>query len=168
MKLYTIGYDGMNLVEMLRVLKALKIGSVIDTRSVAVGWRPGFHGKTLRIALEESGISYSWQGACLGGRRAGPTWAGLRMLVSNFHEALSLTKRIGQPEQSSCALLCKEEAPWNCHRHHAIAVPLLRENVDCVHIYQHQLIQASSLEDVLAIERSTGRQEVPYKFETWE
>lgn len=42
-------------------------------------------------------------------------------------------------------LLCNEECPGDCHRHAAIAVPLLGK-IDALHVYRNEIILASELD----------------------
>jgi hypothetical protein len=44
-------------------------------------------------------------------------------------------------------LLCKEEAPGDCHRHYRIALPLLQTyGIQCIHVYQDHLVTAAELQ----------------------
>ncbi len=131
--IYTIGYDHLKAGHLQRVIRRLGVGKLVDCRSVPTSRIPGFGRRQLESAL---GDKYEWRPE-LGGRGAGPTKKALRELVN--HE--------NSTPATPLLLMCKEEAPGDCHRHHTIAVPLLTEyGVDCVHVFQEQLIRASELQ----------------------
>jgi uncharacterized protein (DUF488 family) len=134
--IYSVGYDHMTPAELLSIMDRLKIRTLIDCRSVPQSRRPGFSRKALEKLL---GARYQWQGQDLGGRGAGPTDDGLK--------ALELYTQRSRPEP--LLLLCKEEAPGDCHRHSAIAVPLLARGIEVVHIYRNELVTASELQKAI-------------------
>lgn len=134
--LYTIGYQRLTPAGLLDVVSGLEIGAVLDVRSVPSSRRPGFSSKALQALL---GARYQAWGASLGGKGKGPTMAGLR--------ALAETQEEGPDEAPNLLLLCLEEAPGECHRHHRIAVPLARDfGVDVTHVYRDELVIASDLQ----------------------
>ncbi len=47
----------------------------------------------------------------------------------------------------------REEGPWRCNRHRVIATALLGRGVDCVHVYNDELIAASELQAALEEDR---------------
>src|ERR1039458_5678638 len=129
--IYTIGYDHMTTMDLLAAMAALQVERLIDVRSIPHSRMRGWGNHQVRVAL---GPKYHWAGAGLGGRGDGPTTAAV--------EALSKT-----PYATRVMLMCKEEAPGDCHRHHGIAVPLYQiHGVDCVHVFQDHLILASELQ----------------------
>ena len=138
--IYTIGYDHMrgDSGALGSVMTRLKIDALIDVRSIPYSKIPAFR----KEALEHTfGNRYEWWGDCLGGRGVGPTVAGLNALVKR------------QPDER-LLLMCKEQAPGDCHRHFTIAVPLLRSRgIDCTHIYENQLILASELHASIGAQR---------------
>lgn len=127
--IYTIGYDHMQLPDLQAIGKHFGITSLLDVRSIPFSRRPGFS----RAALEKAFPNcYCWMGQDLGGRPPGVKRYALDQLALRTWD--------------TAMLLCKEESPGDCHRYHTIALPLLRDyRVDCIHIYQDELIETSEL-----------------------
>jgi len=103
------------------------------------------------------GSRYEWHGDSLGGRvhgRLGPTESGLDWLLTEVAD-----------EPTHTALMCLEEAPGDCHRHHLIAVPLIDRGIDILHVYQDQIVSSYDL----AISMTDGSGEYPYfRIEDWD
>ena len=156
MPIYTIGYDGMRVPELIRVLKALSVPTLIDCRSSPNSRRPGFSRGPLERALTLERIAYTGMGHLLGGRNGGPTPHGLQWLRD--------TTKAAEPVM----LLCKEESPGDCHRHHAIAVPMYeRFGIDCLHVFRSQIVKASELQHCLLLDHQHGGDHA-YDSVTWE
>jgi uncharacterized protein (DUF488 family) len=140
--LYSCGYERLRPEELVAIMDKLQIDLLVDVRSVPNSRRPGFGGKQLAALL---GPRYHWNGNTLGGRGTGPTEAGYYWLSV-------------MPPAYRLLLLCKEEAPGDCHRHRAIAVELLRRGgPDVLHVYQNHIIEASELQRCIE-ERDAGRE----------
>lgn len=58
MTLFTIGYDGRALDEVIAMLKASKVDRLIDVRELPLSRRRGFSKTPLATALTEAGIEY--------------------------------------------------------------------------------------------------------------
>ena len=58
MKIFTIGYEGATVPEVITALKRAGVERVIDVRALPLSRRPGFSKTPLRNALGESGIDY--------------------------------------------------------------------------------------------------------------
>ena len=119
--LFTIGYEGRQLDELIAMLASNKIDRVIDIRELPLSRRRGFSKTPLGIALGGAGIDY------LHMREAGNPYrkqkdtisrdellakykthiAGARDTVANVAE---------QARGHRAALLCYEAAPEECHR----------------------------------------------------
>lgn len=126
MTIYSIGYQKLELDDLKDIAEHFD-AIVVDVRSVPSSRKKGFSRKALDDAL---GPFYVFKGDQLGGRAPGVTPAGIEWL-----------KKFDQ----NIMLLCMEEAPGDCHRHHDIATRLL-PSIDVTHIYQNELIQASALQ----------------------
>jgi len=142
--IWSIGYERLTprrLVEIVGKLDA----TLVDCRSNPSGRvKRGFSRSALELLLPGR---YVWAGVVLGGRGMGTT-----------PEGLGLVRRWAT-EDGTKVLLCKEEAPGDCHRHHQIATRLL-PSVDVNHIYQDEVITASSLARAIA-----GGDDAEYDFE---
>ena len=105
--IYTIGYQQLAPQSLRAIVTGL--GAVlVDVRSVPKSRVAGFGGKTLE---REYGERYLWAGDKLGGRAPGVTTEGIALLAD-------LNRK-----RWPALLLCMEELPHNCHRHHKITLP---------------------------------------------
>jgi hypothetical protein len=103
---------------------------LIDVRSNPWSRKPGFAGSQLTKVFGER---YQ-QARYLGGRT--------RIEPATFASLAEIGKG-----RDNTMLMCAEEAPADCHRHGDIAVPLYSYyEVDCLHVFQDELIRASDLE----------------------
>lgn len=129
--LYAIGYGQLTPPVLRRVMDKAKVTHLVDVRSIPQSRRKGFS----RRALESEFPEYMWKGDCLGGIKPGcpgTTQAGLDWLVEFQVKNTPL-------------LLCVCHTRGFCHTHQLIAVPLLKRGIDCKHIYENEVILASSL-----------------------
>lgn len=129
MTIYSIGYQKLELDDLKDIAEQFD-AVVVDVRSVPSSRKKGFSRKALEDAL---GPFYVFKGDHLGGRAPGVIIEGLNWLKTFSHNTM---------------LLCMEEAPGECHRHHDIATRLL-PSIDVTHIYQNELIKASELQRAL-------------------
>jgi hypothetical protein len=131
MPIYTVGYENLAPEQLARCAAALG-AVVVDCRTKAWGRvKLGFGREHLREML---GGRYVWRGSDLGGRGAGPTGAGVDWLIGL------------ESEPAPLLLVCKEEPPGDCHRHHRIALPLAARGVEVRHIYRDEVFTATELQ----------------------
>lgn len=123
--IYTIGYEGAEIVPFLKTLQTCGIERVIDIREVPVSRKPGFSKGSLGAALEAQGISYVHLKA-LGDPKPGrdamrrgdyPAF----VEIYNAHLALeagqhALREAVEMACKESSVLLCFERTPKECHR----------------------------------------------------
>ncbi len=147
--IYTVGYQRMAGPQELAGLAKHFDAEVWDCRSNPVTRKAGFGPKQLHALLGP----YGYRGTpWLGGRRtgAGP----LEMPPADdlaFHRGignLALRGPLGgrYAGHENVILMCMEEAPAECHRHHTIAMALASKWVEVTHIFQRELILASELQ----------------------
>lgn len=130
MRVFTIGYEGATVDEVLAALARAGVEQVADVRAIAASRRPGFAKSSLRANLAEAGIGYRHLRA-LGTPKPGrdaakkgdrPTlervYAEQLELPEAQAEAAALRAMI---EERSTALLCFERDPTMCHRSLLIA-----------------------------------------------
>jgi uncharacterized protein (DUF488 family) len=126
--LYTIGHSTRTLDELITVLQAHSIQTLVDIRSFPMSRRlPHFNREALETTLHGAGIRYVWLKE-LGGRRKkirddSPNVA-LRndsfrnyadyMLTEDFQCAIA--ELIELAEQSRTAYMCAERVYFRCHR----------------------------------------------------
>jgi uncharacterized protein (DUF488 family) len=126
--LYTIGHSTRGQDELIGVLQAHSIQTLVDIRSFPMSRRlPHFNRESLEKAMPAAGIQYVWM-KDLGGRRKksledSPNVA-LRnesfrnyadyMLTPEFEHAIADLIQLG--EQSRAAYMCAERVYFRCHR----------------------------------------------------
>ena len=126
--LYTIGHSTRTLDELLDVLRAHAIRTLVDIRSLPMSRRlPHFNRESLEQTLPEAGIRYVWMKE-LGGRRKkirddsphialrSPSFRNYAdyMLTEEFRVAIA--SLIELAEQSPTAYMCAERVYFRCHR----------------------------------------------------
>jgi len=126
--LFTIGHSTRMLEEMIEVLQAHSIQTLVDIRSFPMSRRlPHFNRESLEKTLPEAGIRYVWMKE-LGGRRkkisAESPHIALRndsfrnyadyMLTPEFEQAAE--QLIKMAESSRTAYMCAERVYFRCHR----------------------------------------------------
>lgn len=125
MQIFTIGYEGADILDFIETLDILKVSRVIDVRDVPASRRRDFSKNILRNHLEQAGISYSHFKA-LGdpkeGRdamRAGKKQIFLEIFGDHIkkpeaQKALDEAVEIALDETS--ILMCYERDYKDCHR----------------------------------------------------
>lgn len=153
MKLYTIGHSNHRIEQLIQLLNDQGIMILVDVRTAPYSrFNPQFNKENLERELLLQNIQYAYAGRYLGGRPSDPACYKSGVLPSTdtdyLHEVdyLEVMKRswfiqgIGQllelADQDLAAVMCSEENPADCHRHHLIAKYLLDKNpeVDVWHI----------------------------------
>jgi hypothetical protein len=126
--IYTIGYQRLAASRLAKLVD--RLGAVlIDCRHRPYSQRPEFIGAALAARFGER---YQWRGAELGGR-GHTTPRGIERLKRDSAD-------------TTLILLCMEEAPGGCHRHHAICWPAIPT---AVHLFREELIEAAALQRAL-------------------
>lgn len=125
--LFTIGHSTRSLEEVVEILKAHKVGALVDVRTIPRSRRvPQFNADTLGRDLAGSGIEY-FAMPSLGGLRkpdkdsvnSGWRNASFRgyadyMQTPDFADAVEELARIAS--RKPAAIMCVEAVPWRCHR----------------------------------------------------
>ncbi len=165
MKLYTIGHSNHSLEKFIQLLDDNDVMILVDVRTAPYSrYNPQFNKESLESALARRNIQYVYAGKFLGGRPSDPTCFKNRRLPSEdadfLHEVdypemmkrawfvQGIERLLEVADQDLTAIMCSEEDPAECHRHHLIAKYLLAEHseVDVRHIRGDGTIyRASSL-----------------------
>lgn len=123
--LYTIGYEGSTIEEVLATLKAAEIDCVLDVREVPISRKAGFSKSALSARLEACGIAYMhFKG--LGDPKPGRIAAregrhdDFRQIF-NAHlmtatAQAELARALDVAKSRTSCLLCFERNPTHCHR----------------------------------------------------
>jgi uncharacterized protein (DUF488 family) len=133
--LFTIGYEGRQLDEVLAILAANKVDRVIDIRELPLSRRRGFSKTPLGEALRGAGIEYVHL------RIAGNPYRRERedmpreVLLAKYDAHVDETPEVVSEVAASArgrraALLCYEAAPEECHR--SRLAPRVAAELDCV------------------------------------
>lgn len=124
-KLFTIGYEGASVADLISTLELSGIQHLVDVREVAQSRRPGFSKNGLAAALRESNIGYS-HAKQLGDPKEGRDAArrgDLKAFRKIFEVHLQLEATRAALEDvaaiastKATVLLCFERDPRQCHR----------------------------------------------------
>ncbi len=142
--LYTIGHSHRTADELIGLLRARGIQTVVDIRSSPQSARyPQFGQDNLRHSLDAAQMVYHWAGRQLGGLRSTASNSihhaldtGLQgfaqyMQTPEFARAAAQLQRLAT--QATTAMLCAEKLPEHCHRS-LIADFLLLAGMEVMHI----------------------------------
>jgi uncharacterized protein (DUF488 family) len=144
MKLFTIGHSNHAIERFIQLLQDNGIQQVVDVRSAPYSrFNPQFNRDFIESALKRRQIGYFYEGKRLGGRPNDPSCYKSRKLPAEetdyLHEVdypevmrkewfqKGIQQLLALAEEQTTAILCSEEDPAQCHRHHLVARCLLDE-----------------------------------------
>jgi uncharacterized protein (DUF488 family) len=176
LKLLTIGHSNHSLERFLQLLETAGAAALIDVRtSPASRFNPQFNQSSLEQILPQHLLTYVFAGRYLGGRPPDPTCYKRRHLppegADYLHEVdypevmrrewfvKGIQRLLDIADEQTTAILCSEEDPAECHRHHLIAKYLLREypEIEVRHVRgDGNIINAKSI--LASVEDSPGEQ----------
>ena len=148
---YTIGHSNVEAGSVVDLLRQNAIQLVVDVRSVPHSqYTPWFNKEVWQRTLAEANIAYRFAGEYLGGRpseaqyyRRGEVPEGKTNYLKHVdYEQLAQDEKYLQgigaliklARSAPTAIMCSEEDPEQCHRHHLIAQTLLQRGVSVWHI----------------------------------
>ncbi len=148
---YTIGHGVMAADDLVALLRAHGVAQVVDVRSIPYSqYTSQFNREALAPRLREQGIGYAFAGDYLGGRPKDPACYKDGRLPEGKANYLKLVdyptvaqqpwyqRGIDRLLQLACerptSLMCSEEDPTHCHRHHLITTTLLQRGVRVSHL----------------------------------
>ena len=143
MLLYTIGHSNHSVGDFIQLLDDNGVMVLVDVRTTPLSrYVTQFNRDNLEHVLPEHQIEYVYAGKFLGGRPADPGCYKKRSLpaegVDYLHEVdypevmkrdwfLKGIERLLQlADEQTTAIMCTEEDPAQCHRHHLITKYLLQ------------------------------------------
>ena len=176
MKLYTLGHSNHSLERLVELLTGVGLQAVVDVRTAPNSrYNPHFSKGSLELTLPHNGIEYYFAGKFLGGRPSDPTCYKLQVLppegadylhAVDYPEVMrrdwfikGIERLLEIADERATAVMCSEEDPATCHRHHLIAKYLLREHPEVtVHHLRGDgvLINAATLR--AAVDQDEGQQ----------
>jgi uncharacterized protein (DUF488 family) len=138
MRLYTIGHSNHSLSALVGLLDGREIVNLVDVRTDPYSrYNPQFNKETLEYELPRLKIRYLFMGKVLGGRPDDPKLYKHRASRSGevdfLHEVdypqimrrdwfqQGIQELLDLAELDNTAIMCSEEDPAECHRHHLIA-----------------------------------------------
>ena len=163
LKIYTIGHGNVADVVIVELLRNFEIQVLVDVRTVPYSqYTHQFNREVFANTLKEAGIEYKFAGQFLGGRPDDPTCYKSGKLPEDQTNYLELVdyaevakrdwyqKGIGRliaiAEKQRTAIMCSEEDPKRCHRHHLIAQTLIKKDVVVSHIRKNGDVEIAGLE----------------------
>ena len=141
--IYTIGHSNIELERFLSLLDGIE--AVVDVRSMPFSkYASQFNIRNIKIALESVGREYIFMkdehvGNVLGGRpRDKDCYEDGKVvyekIMKNEWYKAGISALIELASKKRTAIMCSEEDPYKCHRHHLISQSLLKEGVRVFHI----------------------------------
>jgi uncharacterized protein (DUF488 family) len=126
----TIGHSTHSIERFIDLLKNGGVGLLVDVRSMPWSRRhPHFGKERLAKSLAAAGLSYTWEGAALGGKSGSYTDAAARPV---FTEALH--RLIDRSKSTTVCLMCAEKEPLDCHRTVLVSRRLAERGVAIEHL----------------------------------
>lgn len=146
-KLLTIGHSNQRLDDFIRLLEQHGVMTLVDVRSAPYSrYNPQFNKETLARALQARDIQYAYAGKFLGGRPADPNCYKSRHLPKESADYLhevdypevmkrdwflkGIARLLEMADEQTTAIMCSEEDPSRCHRHHLIVRYLMTHYPD--------------------------------------
>ncbi len=178
LRVLTIGHSNSTVDEIVSLLREYGVHVVVDVRSVPYSqYVPQFNRETFEAALVAARIDYRFAGEYLGGRPTDPTCykngevptgkADYLQLVDYDEVAKrpwfqkGLDRLIQLTERQTVAVMCSEEDPGRCHRHHLIARELLAQELEVEHIRHPNASQRYLESDAAVSERLFQPSQLP-------
>jgi len=142
--IYTIGHSNQEVEKFLALLKDKAIQVIVDVRSAPYSrYVPHFNKHAIESALNAAGLKYIFMGDMIGGKPSGPQYpdANRKFVYAQLAAAETFQQGLdrlvkGLNDGWTIALMCAEEDPSKCHRHHLIANELeMKRTVPVWHIF---------------------------------
>ncbi len=141
--LFTAGYEGLVQAQLLDLLTAVRVTTLLDVRAVPNSRKPGFSKRILGSSVEALGITYlhlQALGTPMAGRQAARAGRADEMAaIFNTHMATqpaqaALEEAIVLSVGSPTCLLCFERDPHFCHRRIVAEAVCARTGLAIIHL----------------------------------
>jgi uncharacterized protein (DUF488 family) len=150
-EILSIGHSNLAADNFVAALQAHQIATVVDVRSSPYSqFARQFNRLDLDETLSKAGIKYEFAGEALGGRPTDPTCyrnGEVPPPIANYlkmvdYETVAtktwylegIERLIEISTEHRTAIMCSEEDPNRCHRHHLIAQTLIERDIPVWHI----------------------------------
>ncbi|MEM1673229.1 MAG: DUF488 domain-containing protein [Archaeoglobaceae archaeon] len=114
--LWTIGYEKLNWIDFIKILRANEITCIVDVRLNNFSMRPDYRSKNLARGLEREGIKYIHIPELGNPYKNTTDWQKLFTHRASLMPTSSFQKLIELMKEHKIALLCYERNPLECHR----------------------------------------------------
>lgn len=138
--IFTIGHSNHLMPDFIKILEDNSIDTLIDIRSSPYSKHvPQFNKKLIQQAMENASIEYIFLGSKIGGKPKSPKYykdgeVNYSLLAKTLKFKEGLRELIILSKDHKIVLMCSEENPYQCHRHHLIGQNLLKKGVKVTHI----------------------------------
>jgi uncharacterized protein (DUF488 family) len=161
-QLYTVGHSNLPLDDFVGLLKENYIHVLVDVRSQPYSrYNPQYNRESFKHAMAYANIDYVFAGDSLGGRPDDPTCykggaapAGRADYLKevDYAEVMQrdwyqrgIERLIEIAAKRTTAIMCSEEDPIKCHRHHLVTQTLLKRDVTVWHIRADGRVEQAQL-----------------------
>jgi uncharacterized protein (DUF488 family) len=148
---YTIGHSNLPFDKFIDLLNSYQIQTLVDVRSSPYSrFNPQFNREILEANLKLKDIQYKYAGDFLGGRPKDPSCYKDGKLPEGHANYLHLVeypsvmtkdffikgieRLVDIAKNEIVSVMCSEEDPAQCHRHHLIGKYLARQDITVLHI----------------------------------
>jgi hypothetical protein len=149
--IYTIGHSNVPAKKIVELLKKHAVQVLVDVRSSPYSkYVPQFNREMFQSVVQSEGLGYRFAGDYLGGRPKDPTCYKNGLIPEGHADFLHLAdypavmtkdwyqkgiqRLIAIAAEKRTAVMCSEEDPAHCHRHHLISQTLLKQGFQVLHI----------------------------------
>ncbi|EKF86578.1 DUF488 family protein [Methanobacterium formicicum] len=138
--IFTIGHSNHPFSRFIELIQKQGIQMVVDVRSRPYSkYTPYYSKKPLEEGLKEYQVEYLYLGNKIGGKpddakfyHDGELLYHLMEEDEKYQEGLKILLEISRDNR--IVIMCSEEDPYHCHRHHLISQSLLKNNFQITHI----------------------------------
>ncbi len=163
-EIFTIGHSNLAANHLITSLHSYQIETLVDVRTSPYSqYAPQFNRENLARELGTEDIEYMFAGESLGGRPTDPTCYKNGQLPPPKSDYLKLVdymvvatkpwylegieRLIEMAGEHRVAVMCSEEDPYRCHRHHLIAKSLLQRGISVAHIRKTGELQSAVMKE---------------------
>lgn len=156
--IFTIGHSNYDVETFLALLRQHRLETLVDVRSAPYSrYAPHFSRRALSAFLDGAGIRYVWAGSALGGRPDDPTCyrdgvvrkgnVDYRAMARQEWYRQGLRQLMENAAAGPVVVMCSEEDPRRCHRHHLIEHSLRVHGVSVLHIRRDGILETIEPEE---------------------
>ena len=138
--IFTIGHSNHPFSGFMELIQKQDIQMVVDVRTRPYSkYTPYYSKKPLEEGLKEYQVAYVYLGNKIGGKpddakfyHDGELLYHLLEADEKYQEGLKIILELARDNR--IVIMCREEDPYHCHRHHLISQSLLKNNFQITHI----------------------------------